>query len=174
MKLPQNIILIGFMACGKSVIGHKLAEKLKWKYIDIDMLIEKKTKKKIKDIFIEEGEKAFRDYESEIAKTLIEQKHKVISTGGGIVLKQDNVAALKQAGTLVLFKVESETVLRRVKDHVSRPLLNYPDPAKRLEIINKLLDERADKYEKAADLIIDTNEDNIENNADKVLKALEG
>ncbi|MBU0580917.1 MAG: shikimate kinase [Candidatus Margulisbacteria bacterium] len=173
MNLPQNIILIGFMACGKSAIGHKIAEILGWEYVDIDMLIESQTKKKVKDIFLEEGEKAFRTYESEIAKTIVNLNNKVISTGGGIVLKPENVEALKKAGKLVLFQVEPETVLRRVKDYTTRPLLNYPDPEKRLAMINKLLAERENKYKNSADIVIDTNDDHLDNNARKVLKEFE-
>ncbi len=171
--LPQNIILIGFMASGKTVIGHKIAEKLGWEFLDTDMLIEKQVGKKIKDIFLTEGEKGFREYETAMCKSLSDMKNKVVCTGGGIILKPENVELLKSAGTIIALKVNAETVFRRVVDYTSRPLLNYADPKERMDAIVRIMNEREGKYAAAAEVIIDTNNDDIGKNVTKIIKTIE-
>ena len=92
----RSIFLIGMMGCGKSQTGQKLAELLRYKYIDLDSLIEKLAKKSINQIFNDEGEDNFRKLEANCLKETIKIPSLVISTGGGIVTKSENWGILRQ------------------------------------------------------------------------------
>ncbi len=98
----MNIVLIGFRGTGKSTVGKLLANRLKRDFVDTDEYIESATGKTIKDIFEEEGEEGFRKTEAETIAKLSKMKNKIISAGGGIVLKDENVKNLKNNGFLIL------------------------------------------------------------------------
>ncbi|MFH1684441.1 MAG: shikimate kinase [Candidatus Margulisiibacteriota bacterium] len=149
----MNIILIGFMGSGKSAVGHQLAKDLQMDYLDCDELIEKTEKMSINDIFAKKGEPYFRDLETEVIKTLGEYDNFVLATGGGMVLREENVKMLKEIGPLVLLWANPETVYQRVKKETQRPLLNVPDP---LAEIKKILDKRTPVYDRVADFKVDT------------------
>ena len=149
----MNIVLIGFMGSGKSAIGHELAKELDMNYLDTDELIEKAEKISINDIFAKKGEPYFRDLETGVIKTLGDYDNFVISTGGGMVLREENVKMLREIGPLVLLWANPEAVYARVKSETHRPLLNVPDP--RAEI-KKILDSRTPIYNRVADHKVDT------------------
>jgi len=151
----SNIILIGFMGVGKSEIGQKLAEQLGMNFIDTDDIIEKTEKTKISKIFEKHGEKYFRNLETEVLKTLSDYDNFVISTGGGMVLRQENVKMLKALGPLVLLGAKPEVIYERVKHLKTRPLLNVEDPKKR---IVEILNYRNPIYNSVADFTVDTGE----------------
>lgn len=155
----MNIILIGFMGSGKSAVGHKLAKELGMDYLDTDELIEKTEELSINDIFSKKGEPYFRNLETEVIKTLGDYDNFVISTGGGMVLRQENVKMLKEIGPLVLLWADPETVYQRVKSETHRPLLNVSDP--RAEI-KKILDHRTPIYNRVTDLKVDTSKLNVD------------
>jgi shikimate kinase len=161
----MNIILIGFMGSGKSAVGHRLARLRKMHYLDTDELIEKTEKMSINDIFAKKGEVHFRSLESEVIKTLQDYDNFVISTGGGMVLREENVKMLKEIGPLVLLWADPEVVYQRVKRHAHRPLLNVPDPKAE---IKKILDYREPIYRKVADLVIDTSKMTVEEEVKKI------
>jgi len=98
--MTKNIVLIGLMGSGKTTIGKKIAEKLKMKFIDTDELIVQKAQKAINLIFAEDGELFFRDLESEVIEEISKQENIVISTGGGAVLREENLNNLKKNGVL--------------------------------------------------------------------------
>ncbi|MFH1347305.1 MAG: shikimate kinase [Candidatus Margulisiibacteriota bacterium] len=154
-----NIILIGFMGSGKSAVGHKLAKDLGMDYLDCDELIEKTEKMSINDIFSKKGEPYFRDLETEIIKTLADYDNFVFSTGGGMVLREENVKMLKELGPLVLLWAKPETVYQRVSKETHRPLLNVPDP---LAEIKNILDKRTPVYDRVADFKVDTSKLSID------------
>jgi shikimate kinase len=158
------------MASGKSTLGHALAKELKYEFLDTDVLIEKKYKRSISDIFKLNGEPKFREYETEVLKELAQKKNKIISCGGGIVIKPENRALLKKIGKVIFLEVEPKDVLARVKDYTARPLLNYPDPQKRLEVIEQLLEKRDNFYREAADLVFKTKTGQLANDIQKILK----
>lgn len=158
------------MASGKSTLGHALAKELKYDFLDTDILIEKKYKRSISDIFKLDGEPKFREYETEVLKELVREKNKIISCGGGIVIKPENRILLKKIGKVIFLEVEPQDVLARVKDHTTRPLLNYPDPQKRLEVIEQLLKKRDNFYREAADLVFKTKTGDLEKDIQKILK----
>lgn len=153
-RLPQlnNLVLVGFMGTGKTTIGKLLAERLNWTYIDTDILIEQKTGLTIPMIFEQFGESYFRDIESEVIKETMQKLHQVISTGGGIVLREQNMGAMKSNGLVVCLTAIPETIYERTKFDDYRPLLKIENPKQRIQ---ELLESRAPFYAKA-DIIIDT------------------
>src|SRR5688572_15249289 len=107
----RNIILTGFMGTGKSTVGRRLARRLGWTFVDTDELIEQREGRSIPDIFAQDGEPAFRDLETELARDLANSKNQVIATGGGMVLREENLRALEQAGAVVLLEAGIEEIL---------------------------------------------------------------
>lgn len=154
---PKNIVLIGFMGSGKSTVGRELHQRLGYPLTDMDQLIEQTMGKKITEIFKEEGEQAFRDFETlqleEIAKRT-DTRH-IISTGGGIVIRPQNRSLLRKLGYVVWLHAPEEVVYERTSRNRDRPLLNQPDARER---ISSLMAERKPWYEETAHLKIDTAE----------------
>ena len=148
----KNLILTGFMGTGKTEVGRELARLLTMKLIDIDTEIIKSAKMSINQIFEQFGEQKFRDMETEMIEKVSCEKNVIISTGGGAVLKQENMEALKKTGRVICLMATPETILRRTSGTSERPLLQVEKP---LEKVNELLNFRQPFYEKA-DLIIDT------------------
>jgi shikimate kinase len=161
----NNIILVGFMGTGKSVIGKLLAEKLNRAFVELDDLIEKKEKMPIKDIFEKKGEPYFRLVEKEIAKEASQRKNIVISAGGGAIVDEENFKNLKNSGTIICLKASPDTILKRTKGMKTRPLLNVPNPKEQIE---GLLKKRESFYNKA-DFSIETDNLNIEEVILKIL-----
>lgn len=116
----KNILLIGFMGTGKSTVSARLKKELDMKEVDTDMLIEKRQGMTISDIFAKKGEEAFRNMETELLKELKSERNLIISCGGGMALRDENAAVMKEAGTVVWLTAEPETILERVK-HDDRP-----------------------------------------------------
>jgi len=149
----SNIILIGFMGSGKSVVGRALAAELKMDYLDTDELAEQAEKRRIPEIFKNDGEEYFRDVETEVLLTLQDFDNFVLSTGGGIILREKNIPLLKAMGPVILLWAEPEVIHQRVRGATHRPLLRVKNPR---EEIDKILEVRTPLYKKAADLTVDT------------------
>jgi len=141
-----NIILTGFMGTGKSTLGRLLAQKLGYRFVDTDQLIEEQIGQSISELFLQQGEEAFRKLEAKRVKGLATQSELVIATGGGLVLNPDNVAALSRTGRIFCLTATPEEILERIsrQQHI-RPLLQDPDP---LDRIKELLEQRAPSYQK--------------------------
>lgn len=165
----QNVILIGFMGSGKSTIGRILAQKLKFQWLDMDIEIEKGEQKTIQEIFDEKGEAYFRDLETDYLKQLTQQNNKVISTGGGIVLKEENIALLKEIGTVVFLHADSAQIIENLKDDTKRPLLKGDNVE---EKIMRLLDERESNYLSAANIIIQTTGKSMDHVVEEIISLL--
>lgn len=146
----NNIVLIGFMGTGKSTVGRELAQMLGFEFFDSDAEIEKQAGMPIKDIFMHQGESYFRQLESKAIAGLAKHSNCVIATGGGVVLSEGNMNALRGSGTIICLKARPEVILERVGKSDLRPLLSHGDP---IDAINRLLDLRKGLY--AADLTID-------------------
>ncbi|MBR3787490.1 MAG: shikimate dehydrogenase [Firmicutes bacterium] len=140
----RNIVLIGMPGCGKSTIGRIISEKTGKEFVDMDDEIVKKAGKPIPEIFEEVGEPGFRDIESQVAAELGKQRGLVIATGGGAILREENVYALKQNGLMI---------------HIKRPLeelaMNGRPLSKDIEALRKMEAVRMPIYEAAADMTID-------------------
>ena len=152
---PANVVLIGFMGTGKTSIGKIVACTLGFKFVDTDALIVKRAKKAINRIFAEDGEGVFREHETAVLRGLVGKGKMVISTGGGIVLRAENRALLKQIGYTVCLAAKPATICERVAGNRDRPLLNTKNPT---ETITLMMAERKALYESACDLMIDTDE----------------
>jgi shikimate kinase len=148
----KNIILTGFMGTGKTEVGKELSHLLNMKLIDVDTEIEKSEDMTINEIFKRYGERRFREIETGMIRKLSENKNSIISTGGGAVLKQENMDVLRRNGVIVCLMATPETVLKRTSNNTDRPLLQVEDPLKK---IKELLNFRKPFYEKA-DIMIDT------------------
>lgn len=151
--MKDNVILIGFMGCGKTSVGIRLSYSLKRTIIDTDKWIEKKQNMTVSEIFAKEGEQAFRQMETDCIKELINTADgQIISTGGGLPIREENHGLLKELGRVYYLKVTPEAVYERLKDDTTRPLLQGADPKAQIE---ELLLKRAPLYEKCADVIIE-------------------
>lgn len=156
MNKKDNIILIGFMGCGKSSVGIRLSYALKRTIIDTDKLIEKQQETTIARIFETKGEAAFREMETHCIKQLLEDTDRqIISTGGGLPMKEENHKLLKELGRVYYLRITKEAVYERLKGDTTRPLLQGDNPQEKIEA---LLVKRAPLYEACADYIIDVSE----------------
>ncbi len=156
----MNISLVGMMGCGKSTIGNILADIFPYfSFVDTDFLIVKKEKKSINDIFCEYGENYFRKVETEILKEVLSKNFQIISTGGGIVVSDENLVLLKQKSVVFYIKNSPEVLFRRVKNTNDRPLLNDSDVKSK---IISLSQQRKNNYEKAHYIIEADNKSAIE------------
>jgi len=168
--MKTNIALIGFMGTGKSAIGKALAEKLGWRFVEVDQLVEEMAGKTIPEIFQQDGEIGFREMEIEATRRVAQGTEQVISCGGGIVLNRINTDRLKKTSRMVYLIASPRTILRRTsRDSTERPLLDVPDPAQR---IRELLKSRRPFYEQTADIIIDTSKLSSEAVADQIIDRL--
>lgn len=163
-KKNKPIALIGFMGTGKSSIGPLLAQKLNYRFVDTDVIIEEKAGQKISDIFATQGESAFRQLESEVLEELSNENDLVIATGGGIILSQKNRDLLKNHTFLVSLKASAQTVFNRTRNDDNRPLLKDPDPLMKIET---MLSERKEFYD-IGDLLIDTDSEAVETICEKI------
>ncbi|MBI4432818.1 MAG: shikimate kinase [Candidatus Omnitrophica bacterium] len=166
--VKKNIVLIGFMGTGKTSVGKILARELKRPLIDIDHRIEETEKRKIAAIFEKEGEAYFRAIEKKAVTEAAAREGIVITTGGGVVLDPDNMAALKKNGTVIALMATPETIVQRVKDSAHRPLLKGEDLPGR---VNDLLEKRKAQYAQA-DLKMDTDGQTPHQVAVRILKEL--
>jgi shikimate kinase len=151
LDLYKPIILIGFMASGKTTIGKRLAEILGRNFVDTDVLIEEKEGLSISEIFKRYGEGYFRDIEEKTILTAIEDKNTVIATGGGCVTRERVRKALKDKGLVFWLKVSPEAVLSRTADDNTRPLLEGDRETR----VRFLLFQRESLYRETADYTID-------------------
>lgn len=148
-----NIVLIGFMGAGKSTISDYLSTMFAMRLIEMDQVIEEREEMSISDIFATYGEEYFRNLETKLLKELQNTNNCVISCGGGAALKEENVKEMKKNGRVVLLTASPQTVYERVKDCDDRPIL---DGRNNVEVIAEMMEKRREKYEAAADVVIQT------------------
>ena len=159
-----NIILIGFMGTGKTSVGMRLAEMLDMRFIDTDDIIEEKSEMSIPEIFSEMGEEHFRDLESKAVEEVSRFSQHVVATGGGAVIREQNVHNLKSSGLLFCLDATPEVIFERTSQYAHRPLLQVEDPINR---IRNMLQFRAPFYAKA-DYRIDTSQLTVDQVADRI------
>ena len=148
-----NIFLIGFMGTGKTTIANCLSRKLDRKVVEMDQIIAERQGMSISDIFETYGEEYFRDLETNLLIEMQSRTNVVISCGGGVPMRERNVVEMKKNGRVVLLTAKPETILERVKDNHDRPLL---EGNKTVPYIAQLMEKRREKYEAAADIVIET------------------
>ena len=147
----NNIVLCGFMGCGKSTVGKIIARKTGKKFLDMDKYIEQKAGMSVSDIFARHGEAGFRDMEHEACKELSAQSGLIIAAGGGALTFERNVAEFRGKDTVVLLDVPLEVIKRRLKNDTRRPLLQRPDKDR---VMAELYRKRMPLYLAAADVVI--------------------
>lgn len=161
----RAVVLAGFMGTGKSVVGRQLSRRLGLKLVELDELIEQATGRSIPDIFAEEGETAFRDYESQALSRAAAQNGVVISTGGGALIRESNLQTLRQAGPIFCLQASADTIYQRTRCGDYRPLLQADNPHAAIE---QLLQEREPVYAQA-DYPVPVDELTIEQVADRIV-----
>ena len=152
---PKNIVLIGFMGSGKSTVGRELHHRLGYPLVDMDYVIEQRARKSIAAIFTDEGEEAFRDMETHLLEELCNPNasRRIISTGGGIIGREENRKLLRRLGYVVWLHAPIDLILERTAKNRERPLLHTDDPAARIEA---LMAVRKPLYEQTAHLKVKT------------------
>jgi shikimate kinase len=154
------------MGSGKTTIATRLARELKLRYISTDDMIEKREKRTINEIFTKSGEEYFRDVETEVVREACAMEGVVIDAGGGAVLKNENIAAMKSGGVVVIcLTAEPEVIMGRTKKYKHRPLLNVEDPKRK---IRDLLAKRAPFYAQC-DHCVDTGKLTVRQVIEKII-----
>jgi shikimate kinase len=148
----HNLALIGFMGSGKSCVGRVVADRLRFTFLDTDHVIEARAGKAVVDIFAQDGEPAFRQWERRVVEELTRRNRTVIATGGGLPMDEANLASLKTHALVICLWASPETIWERVRDHSHRPLLNDPDPLAKLR---QILATR-EPYYRQADVLVNT------------------
>lgn len=151
--MAQNYFLIGFMGAGKSTIAAELKRRTGMKLVEMDQRIVDEQGMSINDIFAKYGEAHFRDIESELVKTLGLEGNTIVSCGGGVVVRPENVENMKKSGKIIFLCATPETIYERVKNGKDRPILNGN---MNVQFIAELMEKRRALYESAADIKIDT------------------
>jgi shikimate kinase len=148
-----NLVLIGFMGCGKSSVGRRLSGLIGHRFVDLDELIAQSDGRSISEIFSQRGESYFRDLEQRGLEDLVGVCGIVLSTGGGLVLRPANRETLKRIGIVAWLDADPEILFERAMRSGRRPLLQTDDPK---GTFAELLDARRNLYEMAADFRVDS------------------
>lgn len=156
------------MGTGKTEVGRELSNILGWKTLDIDAEIIRKKGMTIPEIFSTEGEQTFRDIETDTIRESSQLRNVIISTGGGAVLRQENVDYLRQNGIIVCLLATPEEIFARTRSTNERPLLQVEDPLSR---IRELLEVRRPFYEKA-DILVDTEKKTPRRIAEEIMEQI--
>ncbi len=169
----MNIILIGFRGTGKTTIGKMLAQRLGKEFVDADEYLEQKEGKTVKDIFAEGGENLFREIETEIIAELCLSDNRVVATGGGAILREENVKTLKKSGIIILLEADTDTIYKRIhrdaRTEQRRPSLTNRNAYEEIEY---LLEYRRPLYDKTADFVINTTSMSAADAANKIITFL--
>lgn len=165
----KRVFLIGFTGSGKTAVANGLANKYGLSKIDLDAYIEQKEHGSIADIFNSSSEDVFRSKETKYLRKVISKDYRVISLGGGVVLKEENVGLIKEKGIIILLTARPETIIQRIKNDRTRLLVGENMD---LEYIRDLMSEREEKYRSIADVVISTDEKTIEEICKEIVESL--
>ena len=152
---PDNVVLIGFMGAGKSSIARELTRLTGRRCTDTDYLVIRAEGAPIPELFAQHGEEYFRDRETDALRSLQDARRLIIATGGGIVLREENVLLLRALGCVVWLRADEDVLFERVQRTAKRPLLQTADPRATL---SELLRKRDPLYAACAHLVVDTTE----------------
>ena len=170
MNAARSIVLIGMMGAGKSSVGRALARRTGLARLDTDEEVATQFGLSVAEIFGNYGEEKFRDAETELLRGLAPDRGAVITTGGGIVLRRENVERLKGLGTIVWLNASEGTLFERASRRNTRPLLQNSNPR---AIFSELFRQRRPLYQAAAEFEIDTSSLDHEQVAEVILTKIE-
>jgi shikimate kinase len=162
--------LVGLPGSGKSTVGRQLSRRLQLPFIDSDHAIEERLGCSIREYFEREGEDRFRDVEEEVIDTLTLNHQGVLSTGGGSVLRPANRTNLKSRGHVIYLKSSPDELFRRLRHDLNRPLLQVPDPMKRLR---DLFHVRDPLYRETAHFLLETGRPSVSTLVNMIVMQLE-
>ena len=162
----MNIVLIGYRGTGKSSVAKLLGTRTRWPIVSTDLEIIRKAGMPVPDIIRKRGWDYFRDVESEICKQVGKKDRTIIDTGGGAVLRKENVESLRQRGRMFWLTAEVTTVMARIKNNSDRPSLTGKKSY--VEEVEEVLNERLPLYKAAADHVIPTDDRTIEEIANEI------
>lgn len=151
--LNRNLYLIGFMGSGKTSVSKLLCSQVNGAWVDMDEKIVEKEGCAITEIFAKKGEAYFREIETAVLEDIATTQGQVVSCGGGVILKDENIRIMRESGTVIYLSATPETIFQHVRFSNKRPVLNGN---MNVEYISSLLEERKKYYEKAQDLTIIT------------------
>lgn len=163
----MNIVLIGYRGTGKSTVGRLLASRLGRQLVSTDAEIVKRAQRSVPEIIAQEGWEYFRDLESDICGELADRDQLVIDTGGGAILRTQNIDTLKKHGTVFWLTASVETIVKRIGGDDQRPSLTGTKSF--VDEIQDVLQERVPKYQAAADHVIATDHRSINQLVETVL-----
>ncbi|PYL44691.1 MAG: shikimate kinase [Verrucomicrobia bacterium] len=149
----KSIVLIGMMGAGKSSVGRCLQLRTKLALVDIDDIVASHFGTSIPEIFSKYGEQVFREIETQALREMAPAKQTIIATGGGIVVRKENMHLLKQLGIVVWLDCNEETLFERAWRSGNRPLLRAENPR---EAFARMLQARLPLYAKIAQIRVDT------------------
>lgn len=164
-----NLVLIGFMGAGKSTVSGYFSRMFAMDVVEMDEIIAGREGMSISDIFETRGEEYFRDCETNLLIEMQSRKNVIISCGGGVPMRERNVAEMKKNGRVILLTADPETILERVRDDHSRPLL---ENNKNVDFIRAFMEKRREKYEAASDIIIRTDGKTVEEIGEEIISRL--
>jgi shikimate kinase len=166
----MNVVLIGYRGTGKSSVGKTLATRLGHALLSTDDEVVRIAGQTIPEIVEQYGWEKFRDLESQVCQKLDGRKGLVVDTGGGIILKPQNVAVLKRIGTIFWLTASVEAIAKRIGGDTQRPSLTGDKSF--VDEIQEVLRERLPKYQSAADHVIETEGKSLRQVADEILARL--
>jgi shikimate kinase len=170
----MNIFLIGYRCTGKTSVGRFLAKRIGWPFVDTDMTLIKEQGQQISEIVNTKGWDSFRKMEKQVIQCVCERDRRVVATGGGVVLDEENVKRMKDSGVLVWLRASIDTIENRMaQDPLTRDFRPALTSKAGLEEIKETLLLRNPFYEKAMDVIVDTDLIGIEAVCDAILQKLE-
>lgn len=165
--MMDNIFLIGFMGAGKSTIAQELQSRLDMKLVEMDARIVQEQEMSINEIFSRFGENYFRDVECQLVQDIGQEGNTIVSCGGGVVLRKDNIINMKKSGKIVFLAATPQTIYDRVKDSRERPILNGH---MNVAYISELMEKRRALYEAAADIRIDVDDKNVADICEEIVE----
>lgn len=166
-ELARPVFFVGFMGAGKTSVSRRLARLCGIASIDMDSYIERREGRRIRDIFAEDGEGHFRDLETQVLREMTQGDPVLVSCGGGVVLRPENRAILREGGFVVFLKVQADEAKSRISDPSTRPLLGDAEAARKTNA------GRLPLYEEVADATVDTSGKGVTALAYKVKSILE-
>ena len=161
--------MIGFMGSGKSSVSLQLADMTGLPKAEMDQILVDREQMSIADIFAEKGEPYFRAQETELLKEFGSTGPQIVSCGGGVAMNEENVEEMRRTGKIICLTATPDVIYERVKDSTERPLLNGN---MNVPFIQNLMESRREKYEREADIVIDTTGKEIEEICEELLQKL--